>query len=97
MNKLLRKIREFAKRRYDDIRLTDNSHCSHAAVEAIEEASQRFDTGYGVEGFATDEGGRHGITYLNMGDAYAVTVIFDSRTERFRLGCWADIAENMSR
>ncbi len=33
--------------------------------------------------------------YLNTGDSYADTVIYNTFTGKFRMGCWADIAEKM--
>lgn len=71
-------------------------HPSHLASEAINLASQRFKLGYGAEGFCWDCG-RDGITYLNMGDPYEYTVLFDSRNERFSTGCWGDMVEHLER
>lgn len=71
-------------------------HPSHLASEAINLACTKFGIGYGAEGFCWDCG-RHGITYLNMGDTYEWTVLFDSRTERFSTGCWGDVVERLER
>lgn len=69
-------------------------HPSHLAAEAIREAGKKYGIGYGPEGFCWDFG-RDGITYLNMGDAYEYTVLFDSRTCQFRTGCWGDVVERL--
>lgn len=71
-------------------------HPSHAASEAIRLAGEKFGIGYGPEGFCWDNG-RDGITYLNMGDTYEYTVLFDSRSERFSTGCWGDVVERLER
>ncbi|MDJ0703205.1 MAG: hypothetical protein QNJ46_07995 [Leptolyngbyaceae cyanobacterium MO_188.B28] len=34
-----------------------------------------------------------GISYCNAGDAYALTLAYDWRTEAFQVGCWADWQE----
>ena len=72
------------------------SHHSHLAAEAINAAGKHFGIGFGAEGFCWDCG-RDGITYLNMGDTYLRTVLFDSRTNRFTTGCWGDIVERLER
>lgn len=72
-------------------------HPSHLGSKAIEEAGKKFNIGFGCEGFCLDEAGRDGISYLNMGDTYEYTVLFDSRTERFSTGCWGDLLEKLGR
>ena len=37
--------------------------------------------------------GRQGVSYINMGDTYANTVLYDYKAERFLVGCWGDIVE----
>ena len=73
------------------------SHSSFAADGALQLTETRFvDLGtFGTEGFcsAPDCSNTEGFTYLNSGDSYELTVIFDSRSEQFRLGCIADFAE----
>jgi hypothetical protein len=73
-----------------------HEHPSHLASEAINLAGVIFKIGYGAEGFCWD-GGADSITYLNMGDAYDYTVLFDSRTERFTTGAWGDVVERLER
>lgn len=53
---------------------------------------------YGVEAL-TLESERDNYTsgprfeYLNAGDTYATTLIYDSHADTLRIGCWGDIAE----
>jgi hypothetical protein len=35
----------------------------------------------------------HGLEYVNMGDAYALTVLFDYARGTFYVGCWGDWVE----
>jgi hypothetical protein len=72
------------------------THPSHLANKAITEAGKEFKIGFGCEGFCWN-GGREGISYLNMGDTYATTILFDSRTRWFTIGCWGDQVERLER
>lgn len=94
----MRKARAYAARQYRKLRedYRYSGHPSHAASEAIRLAGERFKLGYGCEGFCWNCG-RDGISYLNMGDTYATTIVFDSRTEQFRIGCWGDCVERLER
>lgn len=38
-----------------------------------------------------------GVEYVNMGDPYRATVMFDLESERFIIGCWGDVVERDSR
>ena len=94
----VKKARLFAYRTYKQLRddYRYSGHPSHAASEAIRLAGIKFGIGYGCEGFCWDCG-RDGISYLNMGDTYATTVLFDSRTGRFTVSCYGDIVEQLER
>ena len=70
-------------------------HPSHLATEALEAAGKRLGIGHGAEGLCLDEGGREGISYLNMGDCYDYTVLFDSRTEQFFCSTFGDVLEEL--
>lgn len=52
--------------------------------------------GYGIEGLPPVDGdfrkGR-GMSYINKGDAYAETIVFDEETSTFSLSCWGDWLE----
>ena len=71
------------------------SHSSHYAAKSMELTESRFvDLGtFGVEGWCDSEG-KHGVSYLNTGDTYEITILFSSETERFSIGSWGDIAES---
>ena len=38
-----------------------------------------------------------GIDYVNQGDPYRATVIFDLARESFLIGCWGDLVERFPR
>lgn len=90
----LRKARAYARRKFTELRedYRYSGHSSHAASKAIELAGEKFDIGHGCEGVCWNCG-REGLSYLNMGDTYDTTILFDSRTEQFRLGSWGDFVE----
>lgn len=93
----LKKARKWARKYYND-NADDyiGHHSSHLASKAIEETGKHFGIGFGCEGFYWDHG-REGISYLNMGDTYDLTIIFDSRSERFYLSSWGDVVESLER
>ena len=74
-------VREFAKRR------KPYEHASHVASEVLLEAEKLFELGtFGVEGFTFPESnGRAGVSYLNAGDSYVLTLCVrtDLSTARF--------------
>lgn len=39
----------------------------------------------------------NGIEYVNMGDPYRMTLLFDHASERFSVGCWGDVVERDER
>ena len=90
----LRKALRYVRAQYKLLREDDDSHESFAATEAINLAGKRFEIGHGAEGFSFD-GGREGITYLNMGDTYDGTLVFDSREERFEISTYGDKIEQL--
>lgn len=51
--------------------------------------------GYGTEALdeRTDWFPQPHYSYVNMGDTYVTTIIYNHKTERFLCGCWGDIAE----
>jgi hypothetical protein len=78
----------FRKHRHDP---ENFGHPSHLAAKALKAADDKFSIGYGVEGFAV--GDNDSISYINTGDSYGYTVLFDSRSRRFSTGTWGDIVE----
>lgn len=53
--------------------------------------------GYGVEETRDNNHSSYfqdiGLLYVNMGDAYVPTIIYDTRKSRFYVTCWEDIIE----
>jgi hypothetical protein len=35
------------------------------------------------------------LAYINMGDTYDATLLYDYTTRTFRVGCWGDVAERL--
>jgi hypothetical protein len=93
---LLKKARAYASGYFRRNREYSPGHSSHLASEALEQAGIKYAFGHGVEGFCWNCG-QEGISYINMGDGYDLTIYFDTRTEQFRLGCWADVMERLER
>jgi hypothetical protein len=56
-----------------------------------------------LDGFGVESIGDHsrpefdGIEYVNLGDTYAPTVMFDHRSGRYIVGCWGDLVERQPR
>lgn len=95
-----KRVRVLSRRYYDKLRRDPEymySHASFAARDAMARAAQELDIGYGVEGFCLDECGRNGVSYIKMGDTYDVTVLFDTRHERFIVTSWGDYVEVLER
>lgn len=52
--------------------------------------------GSGIE-YLAPSGGGNGIDYVNMGDAYSSTLLFDHEKSRFLVGSWGDLVERQPR
>jgi hypothetical protein len=87
-NEILKEIRT----KYNKARQNESCHNSHTASRVMREVAESHGVGYGIEGFC-DDVGRHGISYINMGDTYDTTIIFRSESERFSIGDWGSIVE----
>lgn len=59
--------------------------------DVIMEAINELLGTYGVEGQPCEEDPRHGISYCNTGDTYALTVFYFSKSGKFRLATQEDI------
>lgn len=82
-------VRQFAKR------YARNSHASHLACEILREADKRFALeSHGDEGWC-DDVGSDGVSYLNMGDTYTLTLCVKTspRSARFVVSSWGDLRE----
>lgn len=95
--KYFRRAAKWCRERYTHKRLFTSCHPSHTAAEVMKECEKRFtDLGtFGVEGWC-DDFGRDGWEYLNTGDAYEITIVFNSKIQKFFVRCWGDIAERLS-
>jgi hypothetical protein len=95
----LQRVRRYARRQFNRLaeptlrQFPASYHNSHIAIEALELAAKRFSLGYGIEGFCNQSNGRDGVTYINVGDPYVLTVLFESNTERFSVGTYGRIIE----
>jgi hypothetical protein len=87
--------RNEARRIYNELRAGEyrGVHNSFAATKALEIIAEKYQLGFGVEGFCDQNSGEHGVTYINMGDTYSTTILFESDAARFSVGCWGDIVE----
>lgn len=52
--------------------------------------------GFGRE-YLTPSNGGNGVDYVNMGDAYTPTLMFDYEKSRFLVGSWGDLVERQPR
>ena len=74
-----------------------NAHPSFAVYEVMQDIDKILET-CGVEyihGSGNDS--MQGLYYCNTGDTYKTTVVFDEKTERFRVSSWGDIVEKQER
>ncbi len=99
--KLLEKARRYARAQFNKLRQSPEycyAHNSHSAAKALELTEKKFGSTelgtFGIEGFAT--GIREGISYLNTGDLYDLTIIFKSESNRFAIASIGDILERGS-
>ena len=82
----------------DRIRARDRE-CYHALSwgDYALEAANVLMGGYGVEGFTYPDQFRYGVSYVNMGDTYEPTLIYDSRSGRLFTGDGETIANMLER
>ena len=99
----LKRVARWIRKAYKAGRIIDQAdhgsyHPSHTATRVMLDAQIEFsDLGsFGVEGWC-DDIGRDGFSYLNMGETYELTILFDSKTERFTVGTWGDTYERWER
>jgi hypothetical protein len=70
------------------------------SVSTILREADRVLNGHGVEYIDSREDtmrSRDGISYVNMGDTYDTTLLFDYKTGRFSVGSWGDVVERQPR
>ena len=80
--------------------VSSHRHICYAAAVALDAIAEYWEREcpeapmtFGVEGFMFDPGSQKscGISYLNTGDSYSPTILFNSDTEKFFIGCWGDL------
>lgn len=70
-----------------------------ATLRATMERADELIGGYGVEYIRHKKDTMrtvYGLDYVNMGDTYATTLLFDHATDSFNVGTWVDIVEKYS-
>lgn len=86
----------YCKTEYKRRRQAESCHESHTACDVMRDCETLFpDLGtFGCEGFC-DECGRYVVSYLNTGDPYGLTILFETlpRSVRWSVGSWGDIVE----
>lgn len=93
----LKRAMRYCRKQYNQLRAEPYSpHCSHDAAKAMQATESKFpDLGtFGVEGFCFTDSFNNGLSYLNTGDMYEITISFRSDTEQFRILCVGDFIEN---
>lgn len=71
-----------------------------APYQNILEEADRLLNGHGVEyiqSHADTMRSQDGLSYVNMGDTYDTTLLYDHKTGRFSVGSWGDIVERQPR
>lgn len=84
--------------------LSERLHISKAAAQRLKDM---MDTGaprilQAADGMMDGNGveripGRPGLMYVNMGDTYDTTLIYDYKTDRFVVSSWGDLVERQPR
>ena len=80
--------------------LTKTSACiAHLALNQIERLMQASDRGYcahGVEYARSEHDTNYaaGLSYINVGDSYATTVIYDNAKKKYYLASLGDLIES---
>ena len=78
--------REWQKRKNEN----PHEHPSHLVAELLEGANRKLE-GFGVEEILDEE--NDDIQYVNMGDPYNLTVLYDGSKDRFCASTWGDMVE----
>ncbi len=86
-------VLEFVQDEYEILKSDEyrHSHPSHAATIAMQNASNHFNLDLTVEGYYF-ENHDEGFSYLNMGDPYVETIVFNTENE-FEIIAWGDFLE----
>jgi hypothetical protein len=68
--------------------------------QTLLEEADRVLNGHGVEyihSHADTMRSQDGLSYVNMGDTYDTTLLYDHKTGRFSVGSWGDVVERQPR
>ena len=77
-----------------EVRRILENYC-YCPIACLEKINPVLD-GCGIEYTADVEDDQHdsyGLYYVNMGDPYVSTFIYDRRTGRLFISCWGDVVE----
>jgi len=85
--KTLLKAAIWACKREQELAKHSRCHWSHNVSQALQESDSR----YGLESYGVEVDIDYDIIYLNMGDAYAETIVHHNG--KYRVTTWGDIAE----
>ncbi len=85
----------------EDVKKVRNilENCCHHPITCLKKLNPVLE-GCGIEYIADvedDQHSAHGLEYVNMGDPYVSTFIYDRRTERLFISCWGDVVEKNPR
>lgn len=82
-----------AQKYYDERVADECRHLSFLATEALEEAQKAFEesTGWDAEFYGVEGSAEHHYLYLNTGDTYKNTLLFQNG--KFFERCWGDLEE----
>lgn len=95
----LKKARLWCARQFSKRYSWRDGHASHLACQILREAEEKFTLEtFGDEGWC-DEFGSEGVSYLNTGDPYTLTLCVETsaRSAKFSVSSWGDIAEKRER
>ena len=97
----LNAARRFARNRFNYHREHEHANCheSFAASAALQDTADKFPEllgGLDVEGWC-DDGGREGVSYINSGDSYDLTLFYRGYQDRFVWSTYADEIEAWER
>jgi hypothetical protein len=62
-------------------------------TELVMKAIDEVIEGYGTEAIFGDDPRWPDLEYVNMGDPYVTTIMYDYRTDEYIVGCWGDWLE----
>lgn len=90
----IKRMVDFLKLRKEDAASLKTKMDAGDRRSSILEAADRMLNGNGVEYIAGVGGG---LSYVNMGDTYDTTLLYDEKSNRFVVASWGDIVENQPR